>query len=95
MSGHKMRYGMEISIEKSKMMVTFRVTDKEHYEGKADGKVLESADQLVYLGSMLNRQYTSDLELRIRLAIATGQLEDMEWKEHFPSHKNKTYSLIE
>ena len=72
-------YGMEISREKSKVMVTSRknnenVGEEDNTDIKVNGEVLEEVSKFQYLGSTLNEDITSKDEIKKRLAIATGQL---------------------
>eukprot|EP00794_Sanderia_malayensis_P009660 gene9660-biopygen7980 len=71
------KYGMEISAEKSKIMVTSR-NDGSVTAADAQIKVgdveLEEVKSFQYLGSTLNESVTSETEIKKRLAIATNQL---------------------
>ncbi|XP_063596283.1 uncharacterized protein LOC134773139 [Penaeus indicus] len=70
------KYGMEISAEKSKTMVTSRTGDKERaadVQIKVGDAELEEIQSFKYLGSTLNESVTSETEIKKRLAIATNQ----------------------
>ena len=67
------RFGMEISAEKSKVMV---VGKKENIDGQAvnvtvGGKRLEQVKNFIYLGSTLVEDGKSEKEIRIRIGRAT------------------------
>jgi len=69
------KYGMEISSEKSKIMVTSRQNSEESDTGiKVGGECLLIVETFKYLGSTLNENMTSQNEITTRLAIATSQL---------------------
>ena len=71
---------MEISAEESKVMVTSQRQDgsnNNQIEIKGDGEKLEELASFQYLGSVLNYDITSDNEIKKRLAIATGQLAEL------------------
>ena len=69
------KYGMEISAEKSKTMVTSRTT-----AGGSDVKIkvgeaeLEAVKTFGYLCSTISEEITSENEIKKRLAISTNQL---------------------
>ena len=66
------RYGMEISAEKSKVMINTnnaKSVDITLYENK-----LEEVDKFVYLGSTIISDGKSDNEIRIRLAQSTSAM---------------------
>eukprot|EP00794_Sanderia_malayensis_P009858 gene9858-biopygen8121 len=71
------KYGMEISAEKSKIMVTSR---NDGSVTAADAQIkfgdveLEEVTSFQYLGFTLNESVTSETEIKKRLAIATNQL---------------------
>ncbi|CAM1318001.1 Uncharacterised protein r2_g2624 [Pycnogonum litorale] len=68
-------YGMEISGEKSKMMMaTSRKNGTNNAEIKVNGGTLEEAKTFQYLGSTLNEDATLVIEVKKRLAMATSQL---------------------
>ena len=70
------KYGMEISAEKSKTLVTSRIA-AEVANGtiiKVDRTELEEVKTFQYLCSTLNEDVTSEHEIKKRLAIATNQL---------------------
>jgi len=69
------KYGMEISSEKSKIMVTSRQNSEESdTDIKVGGERLSTVETFKYLGSTLNENMTSQNEITTRLAIATSQL---------------------
>eukprot|EP00794_Sanderia_malayensis_P013174 gene13174-biopygen10501 len=66
---------MEISSEKSKTMVTSRATKEEVNVNVKVGEVeLETVKTFCYLGSIINENVTSEIEIKKRLALATNQL---------------------
>lgn len=69
------KFGMEISNDKSKVMVTSK-SDKnaEQQDITVDGITLEEVNNFQYLGSTITPNMTSETEIKKRLAIATGQL---------------------
>ncbi|CAM1293255.1 Uncharacterised protein r2_g233 [Pycnogonum litorale] len=67
-------YGMEISGEKSKVMITSRKNGTNNAEIKVNGGTLEEVKTFQYLGSTLNEDVTSVIEVKKRLAMATSQL---------------------
>ena len=95
-------YGMEISNEKSKVMVTSKQRDDgnlDNEEVKVDGNTLEGVARFLYLGSTLNADVTSDNEIKKQLAIATDQLAKLNriWSANnisLPIKTNLMKSLI-
>ncbi|KAG1687722.1 Ubiquitin-like domain-containing CTD phosphatase 1 [Nymphon striatum] len=73
-------YGMEISGEKSKVMVTGsrkasnKSNDPVVIKIKVSDNTYEDVKTFQYLGSTINEEVTSDYEIKKRLAIATSQL---------------------
>ena len=65
-------YGMEVSAEKSKVMVNSRA--KTHSTIKMNGVALENVEQFKYLGSTLTYDGTSNKEIKIRLAVAMAAM---------------------
>ena len=79
------RFGMEISGEKSKVMVTSPLTHDQGAVGesiKVGGDELERVTSFQYLGSIINKDINSENEIKKRIAIATTQLAKMNniWK---------------
>ena len=93
---------MEISNEKSKVMVTSKQRDDgnlDNEEVKVDDNTLEEVTRFQYLGSTLNADVTSDNEIKNRLAIATDQLAKLNriWSANnisLPIKTNPMKSLI-
>ena len=87
------KFGMEISAEKSKVMVA---GNKESIDGKivnveVDGKKLEQVTNFTYLGSKLVNDGKSEKEIRIRIGRATSALAKLEniWRSKNIKIKNK------
>ena len=70
------KYGMEISAEKSKTLVTSRIAAEVASDTiiKVAGTELEEVKTFQYLSSTFNEDVTSEHEIKKRLAIATNQL---------------------
>ena len=69
-------YGMEVSTEKSKVMVNS--TNNDSTEINMNGEVLEEVNQFKYLGSILTKDGTSNREVKARIAAATSALVRLE-----------------
>jgi len=87
------KYGMEISTEKSKVMV---VGKPENTYGQVadvmvDGIKLEQVKSFTYLGSTLTDNGRSEKEIRIRIGRATSSLASLDniWRARNVSMKNK------
>ena len=65
---------MEISQEKSKVMVNERNQVELPREITIGGKILETVDQFKYLGVTLTKYGKSEYEINIRMATATSAL---------------------
>ena len=69
---------MEISTEKSKVMITTRNTDDDNEVGiEINNEELGNVKNFVYLGSNINNYVSSMKEVKKRIAIATSQLAKM------------------
>ena len=66
------RYGMEISAEKSKVMIN--TNHSKSVDITLYGNKLEEVDKCVYLGSTITSDRKSDNEIRIRLAQSTSAM---------------------
>ena len=66
------RYGMEISAEKSKVMIN--TNNAKSVDITLYGNNLEEVDKFVYLGSTITSDGNSDNEIRIRLAQSTSAM---------------------
>ena len=66
------KYGMEISIEKSKVMINSN--ENQYADIYLYGCKLEEVEKFKYLGATLTKNRTCDQELRIRLAQATSAM---------------------
>ena len=70
LSNSASRYGMQISTEKSKIMIN--INNRNLYTKiQLYGKKLEEVDQFKYLGATITKDGSSDSEIKIRLAQAT------------------------
>ena len=92
------RFGMEISAEKSKVMV---VGKKENVDGQVvnvmvGGKRLEQVKNFIYLGSTLVEDEKSEKEIRIRIGRATSALVKLDniWRSKSVEMKNKLLLMI-
>ena len=66
------RFGMEISKEKSKTMVTGNGDDNIRLDIDIDGEKLEQVKRFKYLGSTITEKGTSEEEIQIRIGVATS-----------------------
>jgi len=85
-------FGMEISAEKSKMMVTPYTNDNNtNVPITVNGSKLQSVKSLKYLGSNITEDGTSVREVKTRLAIATQNLSQLKkiWSRKNISMKTK------
>ena len=75
-------YGMEISAEKSKVMVNSR--EDRTASITMDGKPLEAVDRFKYLGATLSSDGTSTAEIKTRIATATAAMTKLNkiWKSN-------------
>ena len=75
-------YGMEISQEKSKVMVNERDQVELPRKITMGGKILEMVDKFKYLGVTLTKDGKSESEIKIRMATATSALVRLKtiWK---------------
>ena len=87
------KFGMEISTEKSKLMV---VGKEENIDGQVvdvlvDGIKLEQVKNFTYLGSTLVANGKSEKEIRIRIGRATSALANLDniWRAKNITLKNK------
>ena len=73
-------FGMEISSEKSKVMVSSREETKTSIV--MNGKLLEEVSEFKYLGSVLSKDGSSTKEIRTRIAMATAAMTKLQkiWK---------------
>ena len=72
LSNNSSKYGMEISIEKSKVMINSN--ENQHADIYLYGCKLEEVEKFKYLGATLTKNGTCDQEVRIRLAQATSAM---------------------
>ena len=72
LSNNSSKYGMEISIEKSKVMINSN--ENQHADIYLYGCKLEEVEKFKYLGTTLTKNGTCDQEVRIRLAQATSAM---------------------
>ena len=90
-------YGMEISTEKSKVMVVGKGDNVDGVVVKVtvDGVVLEQVKSFTYLGSTIVQNGTSEKEIRIRIGRATSALAKLDniWKSKDVTMKNKLMLL--
>eukprot|EP00794_Sanderia_malayensis_P016388 gene16388-biopygen12078 len=68
------RFGMEISKEKSKTMVTGNGDDNIRLDINIDGEKLVQVTRFKYLGSTITEKGTSEEEIRIRIGVATSAM---------------------
>ena len=72
LSNNASKYGIEISIEKSKVMINSN--ENQHADIYLYGYKLEEVEKFKYLGATLTKNGTCDQEVRIRLAQATSTM---------------------
>jgi len=84
------RYGMEISAEKSKIMVSGRNINR-NVLVYVRGEQLEHVSEFKYLGATLTENGTSEIEVKHRVGMATSALARLEsiWKMRSISMKTK------
>ena len=83
-------YGMEISAEKSKVLVNNdRTTLKT--EIQMNGEILEEVDNFKYLGAIINKEGNSTQEIKTRLAIAIAAMTKLSkiWNSSVISTRTK------
>eukprot|EP00794_Sanderia_malayensis_P019589 gene19589-biopygen14545 len=68
------RFGMEISKEESKIMVTGNGDDNIRLDINIDGEKLVQVTRFKYLGSTVTEKGTSEEEIRIRIGVATSAM---------------------
>ena len=68
------KYGMEISPEKSKIMVTGECDQKFQTTITVNGKELEQVKQFRYLGALITEDSKSNREIKARIGAATNAL---------------------
>ena len=73
LSSSASRYGMQISAEKSKIMINSNKRNL-HSNIKLYGEKLEEVEQFIYLGATITKDGSSDSEIKIRLAQATSAM---------------------
>ena len=87
------RYGMEVSSEKSKVMVVGKQEEIKDVQIKITmkGKELEQVTSFTYLGANINNNSKSEKETRIRTVKASSDLAKFEstWKLTADSMPNK------
>ena len=73
-------FGMEISSEKSKVMVN--TTRNTHASITLNGQTLDEVDKFKYLGALITKDGTSDKEIRTRIATASAAMSNLNkiWK---------------
>ena len=76
LSGRACAYGMEISTEKSKIMVNSINCDSADIH--MNGEMLEEVNQFKYLGSILTKDGASKTEVKARITSATSALTRLE-----------------
>jgi len=89
-------FGMEISAEKSKIMVTPATNEnKTNIPITVNGSKLQSVNTFKYLGSNITEDGTSVREVKTRLAIATQHLSKLKkiWSRKNISMKTKMHLL--
>ena len=88
------KYGMEISGENSKIMVTSKRRDAIADPSKIeiDGCTLEEVKSFQYLGNTINKDVTSETEVKRRPATATGQVAKLKrlWNTNNVSTSTKS-----
>ena len=67
------RYGMEISSEKSKVMVNSNDSSF-HADITLNDNKLEEVNKLCYLGATLSKDGYCEIDIRIRLALSTSAM---------------------
>ena len=72
LSNNASKYGMEISIEKSKVMINSK--ENQHSDVYLYGCKLEEVEKFKYLGANLTKKGTCDQEVKIRLAQETSAM---------------------
>ena len=77
-------YGMEISQDKSKVMVNERYQVELPREITISGNILETVDKFKYLGVTLTKDGKSESEINIRMTTATSALVRLNtiWKSN-------------
>ena len=88
-------YGMEISTEKSKVMVNS--AEDVHANITMNGESLEEVSNFKYLGATLAKDGTSTTEIRKRIATATAAMAKLTrvWKSNISFHtKHKLYKTL-
>jgi retron-type reverse transcriptase len=60
-------YGMKVNVKKTKVL---RIGDKERVKVKASGERIEQVKEFRYLGTRLTSEWTSEGEIRMRIAMA-------------------------
>ena len=85
------RYGMEISSEKSKVLVFQNDRDQTAIHHTIGNEDVEQVRQFKYLGSMMSEDGTSSKEIDCRIGIATAALAKLKplWKDRNLSIANK------
>ena len=73
LSNSASRYGMQISAEKSKIIINSNNRNL-HTKIQLYGEKLEEVDQFKYLGATITKDGSSDSEIKIRLAQATSAM---------------------
>ena len=89
-------FGMEVSTEKSKVMVNSR--DETHAVIFMNGEQLEEVDTFTYLGGTITKDGTSRTEVQKRIAMATSAMARLSriWKSNNISFtvKYKLYKTL-
>ncbi|KAI8497134.1 hypothetical protein Bbelb_250830 [Branchiostoma belcheri] len=67
-------FGMEVSTEKSKVMVNSSTRDEMYSTIFMNGEELETMDSFTYLGGTLTKDGTSKVEVHRRIALATAAM---------------------
>ncbi|KAG1712187.1 Conserved oligomeric Golgi complex subunit 6 [Nymphon striatum] len=88
-----MKYGMEISTEKSKVMIVGRQVDSENKQIAVivNGQKLDQVNSFTYLGSKVDESGKSEKEIRMRIGRTTSALAKLEntWRAKNIAMKNK------
>merc|ERR1712121_129522 len=84
-----MGYGMEVSTEKSKVLVNSTTGSTAHI--LMSGEQLEEVDSFKYLGATLTKDSRSTSEIKTRLAMATAAMSKLNrfWKSKTISFNTK------
>ena len=102
LSNSASRYGMQISAEKSKIMINSNNRNL-HTNITLYGEKLEEVDQFKYLGATIIKDGSSDSEIKIRLAQATSAMvmlttiwnsKDIRFKPKYNLYRSLVLSIL-